>query len=266
MTVRQLLILVYSAIAVSVVNPIWAQYVIGARAGTINSTTGKVSIDGQTLELEPESDVFPTLKDGQLLRTAADGRAEILLGPWVFLRLGPHAAVRMLNSNLTDTQVKIEQGVALIEVIEVPNGNNVHVLIGTTSTTFRGLGLHRFDADKGDLSVYGGHADVTASARTFNVNRGRLLHLNGPFTESRFKTGKKYPLLLWSASRSFDLYITNPEARVRLTNWEAKGTYYYNRDYGILWISSVYTPRLRAVVRPSNRFWGNRGKVNAIPG
>jgi hypothetical protein len=238
---RQLLILVNSAIAVTTVNPIWAQYVIGTRAGTINFTAGKVSIDGQIPERNPNPDVFPALKDGQVLRTAGDGRAEILLGPWVFLRLGPHAAVRMLNSTLTDAQMKIEQGVALIEVIEIANGNKVHVLVGTTSTTFRGLGLHRFDADRGDLRVYGGHADVTAGAQIFDVTRGRVLHLNTPFTESRFGTGKKDSLLRWAAARSFDLYIANPEARARLANWEPNGYYYYNRDFGIRFSSSVET-------------------------
>jgi hypothetical protein len=210
MTLRQLLILVNSAVAVTVVNPEWAQYIVSARAGTINFTTGKVSVYGKTLE--HKSAVFPTLEDGQLLRTAGDGRAEILLGPGVFVRLGPHAALRMVNSDLTDTQVKIEQGIALVEVIEIANGNNVHVLIGATRTAFRGIGLHRFDADTGNLSVYGGHADVTAGFQTFDVTRGRVVHLNGPLTESRL-TGKKYPLLQWAAARSFLLYITNPQAR-----------------------------------------------------
>lgn len=239
MTVRQLLILANSAIAVTVVNSEWAQYIVSARAGTVNFITGKVSIYGKTPE--QKSTAFPTLKDGQLLRTAEDGRAEILLGPGVFLRLGQHAAVRMLNSNLTDTEVKIEQGIALIEVIEIANGNNVHVLMGATRTAFRGIGLHRFDAETGSLSVYGGHADVTAGAQTFDVTRGRVIHLNGSLTESRFETGTKYPLLQWAAARSFLLYITNPQARVHVSNWEASGKYYYNPDFGIQFISNVET-------------------------
>jgi hypothetical protein len=69
-----------------------------------------------------KSTKLPTLKDGQLLRTN-NGRAEILLGPGVFVRLGPHAALRMVNSRLEDTQIEIEQGAALVEVVEIANGD-----------------------------------------------------------------------------------------------------------------------------------------------
>ena len=217
----------------------WAQYVVSARAGTISFINGTVSIDDKTVERK--SNKFPALKDGQLLRTG-DGRAEILLGPGVFVRLGAHAAIRMVNSHLTDTQVKLERGTALVEVIEIANGSNVHVLLGDTSTSFRGIGLHRFDADTGDVSVYGGHADVTSGAQTFDATRGREIHLLPPPTESRFEPRAKDPLLQWAAARSFHLYITNPAARRRLTNWEpSNGRYYYNRDYGVQFISRIQT-------------------------
>lgn len=240
------------ALLAAAANSAWGQYVVSARAGTVNFTTGQVSIDDKTVERKATK--FPTLKDGQLLRTE-NGRAEILLGPGVFLRLAPHAALRMVNSRLTDTEVKLEQGTALVEVIEIANGSNVHVLVGDTRTAFRGIGLHRFDADTGELSVYGGHADVIAGSQTFDATRGRVIHLPDPPTESRFDPGKKDPMLQWAAARSFRLYISNPAARARLTNWEvtnasARGlnlasdqnrSYYYNRDFGVQFISRITT-------------------------
>ncbi len=242
------------ALLLTAAHSAWAQYVVSARAGTVNFITGQVSIDDKTVERRPNK--FPTLKDGQLLRTD-NGRAEILLGPGVFVRLGPHAALRMINSRLTDTQVKLVQGTALVEVIEIANGSNLHVLLGDTSTAFRGIGLHRFDAGSGDLSVYGGHANVKAGAQTFDASRGHVVHLLDTPIDARFDPRDKDPLLQWAASRSFHLYITNPAARARLTNWEvSNGTYYFNRDFGMQFISRVQTrsPLTRQFPPPVNLY------------
>lgn len=235
------------ALLLAVANSAWAQYVVSARAGTINFSTGEVSVDDRPVERKPNK--FVRLKDGQVLQTNR-GRAEILLGPGVFVRLGPHAALRMVNSRLQDTQIEIERGVALVEVIEIANGDDLHVLLGDTRTTFRGIGLHRFDADAGELSVFGGHAQVSAGERTFDGTRGRIIHLREAptATESRFDPREKDGLLRWAANRSFHLFISNPAARARLTNWEVTNaggnpvsdqnrSYYFNPDFGVTFIA-----------------------------
>lgn len=235
------------ALLIAAADSAWAQYVVSAQAGSINLTTGQVFVDDRPVERKATK--FSTLKDGQLLRTN-NGRAEILLGPGVFLRLGPHSAMRMLNSRLEDTQVEVEQGVALLEVIEIANGGNLHVLLGNSRTSFRGIGLHRFDADSGDLYIFGGHAEVSAGAQTFDASRGRVIHLRDAPAESRFDPHKKDALLQWAASRSYRLFISNPMARMRQTNWEAATAnglilsdsnrwYYFNRDFGVTFVSRI---------------------------
>jgi len=238
------------ALLIAGANSAWAQYVVSARAGTINLTTGQVFVDDRPVERKATK--FTTLIDGQTLRTN-NGRAEILLGPGVFLRIGPHATVRMLNSRLEDTRVEIEHGVALVEVIEIANGSSLHVLLGSSTTTFRGIGLHRFDAGSGDLYVFGGHAEVSAGAQTFDATRGRAVHLLDVPAESRFDPRVKDALLQWASSRSFRLFVSNPAARARLTHWEVTNvnaagysipsdqnrSYYFNRDFGVQFISRV---------------------------
>ena len=230
-----------------------AQYVVSARAGTIHFTNGQVFVDDQPVDRK--STTFPTLKDGQLLHTK-NGRAEILLGPGVFLRLGPHAAMRMLNGRLEDTQVEIQQGAALVEVIDIAYGASLHVNLGTARTAFRGIGLHRFDADSGDLYVYGGHAEVSVAAHLFDASRGRVVHLRDSFIESRFNPREKDDLLAWAARRSFRLFISNPAARQRLTNWEVSNPgattsfgasvtsdqdrlIYFNPDFDVTFVSRI---------------------------
>src|SRR5277367_2397475 len=94
----------------------WAQYVVSAHAGTIEYTKGQVSVDGQPFQSTPLK--FPQLRAGQELRTG-NGRAEILLGPGVFLRLGENGAVRMLDTRLEYAQIEVQQGTALVEVVEM---------------------------------------------------------------------------------------------------------------------------------------------------
>jgi hypothetical protein len=234
------------ALFVAAANLASAQYVVSARAGTIHFTTGQILVDDQPLERK--STQFPTLRDGQLLRTK-DGRAEILLGPGVFLRLGPHAAMRMVNSRLEDTQVEIQQGLALVEVIEIANGSNLHVLLRNARTAFRGIGLHRFDAETGDLYVYGGHAEISTGGQTLDASRGRVVHLRDAPTQSRFDPREKNDLLQWAARRSFRLFISNPLARMRLTNWEVSTlspipsdqnrSYFFNPDFGVTYVSRI---------------------------
>jgi len=84
--------------------------------GTLNYVEGQASIGNQTLT----SDEVGTanLQDGQVLETG-NGKAEILLTPGVYLRVGSNSAVKMVSSNLTDTQVALRQGEAMLEVDQI---------------------------------------------------------------------------------------------------------------------------------------------------
>ncbi len=39
-----------------------------------------------------------------------------------------HGALRMLDSRVENTQVELQQGTALVEVVEMPTGNDIHVV------------------------------------------------------------------------------------------------------------------------------------------
>ena len=75
---------------------------------------------------------FPMLQEGMVPRTG-NGRAEVLLGPGVFLRLGEYGALRMLDTHLENAQVEAQQGTAPVEVVEIPRGSDVHVVLAEIS-------------------------------------------------------------------------------------------------------------------------------------
>ncbi len=71
-----------------------AQNVISAHPGTVNYVEGQVSVEGR--QIKPKSIGQTTLEAGQYIATSS-GKAEVLLTPGVFLRLGNDTSVKMIS-------------------------------------------------------------------------------------------------------------------------------------------------------------------------
>src|SRR5947207_6379638 len=99
------------AIGALAIAPGFAQSVISAHSGVIHYTEGKILVDDKALQAKPNE--FAELKANSVLHTE-DGRAEILLTPGVFLRIGEQRAVKMLSNTLSDTRVEEGSGVAAV--------------------------------------------------------------------------------------------------------------------------------------------------------
>jgi len=170
-----------------------------ARPGTVNYAEGQVSIDGQVVAAKSlgTAEVQP----GQVLRTE-QGKAEMLLTPGVFLRLGDHAAAKMVSPSLTDTRVEVLQGEAMVEADEVLPGNHLVVADHGVDTLIQKQGLYKFTTDPAQLAVYDGKAQVFADDHTTEVGKGKTLALGAPVKPQSFdrKTGDN--LYQWSDVRS----------------------------------------------------------------
>src|SRR5665213_315225 len=81
--------------------------------GTINYIEGQSSLGGQALG--ESSAGSARLQAGQSLSTQ-DGRAEILLAPGVFFRIGHNSSVDMISPDLANTILLLQKGRALVEV------------------------------------------------------------------------------------------------------------------------------------------------------
>src|SRR5215831_18442064 len=84
--------------------------------GTLNYVEGQASIDNQTLDSKSVGDA--ELQNGQILETG-NGKAEILLTPGVYLRIGDNSSVKMVSANLTNTQLALDRGQAMLEVDQI---------------------------------------------------------------------------------------------------------------------------------------------------
>ena len=101
-----------------------AAYGAVARPGTINYAEGQVSLDGRAVAHGKLGSA--EIASGHVLQTAR-GKAEVLLTPGVFLRLGDESSVRMVSPSLTDTRVELLRGRAMLEVDLLEKENRLRV-------------------------------------------------------------------------------------------------------------------------------------------
>src|SRR5690242_12177714 len=107
-----------------------AAYGAVARPGTINYTEGKVTVDGRAVNARQLGSA--EVASGSVLSTA-NGKAEMLLTPGVFLRLNDNSAVRMVSPSLTDTRVAMLRGRATLEVDLLQHENHLAVQDGAAT-------------------------------------------------------------------------------------------------------------------------------------
>jgi FecR protein len=201
-----------------------------ALPGTVNYIEGQVNIGSDTLNADSIGSAM--LEPNQTLETGS-GKAEILLTPGVFLRVDDNSVVRMISPGLTNTEVQLDQGRAMVEVAEIHDQNNLRISAGGVETRLVKKGLYEFDADRQEIMVFDGKAQVQDGDRTISVDGGKRLELNSGvelkphgFDKNDYKQSDLYQ---WSSLRSSYL----AEANVN-----AASVYVANGYYGPGWIGA----------------------------
>ena len=227
------------------------QATVSARPGTLNYTEGQATLGGNSLTSGSESG--KTLAAGESLSTTT-GKVEILLTPGIFLRVGPNSTVQMVTPNLTQTEVRLEQGRALVEVDEIYAQNRILIDLPNGQSQLLKKGLYAFDASNSMVSVFDGKAnvypgsDLQADIKPVELKGGRRLILNGDGLQPvKFdKDQAKDDLYNWGSLRSQYL----GEANLQLASQYAgassfyPGWYWAGGMYGYTWL-------------PGNGLWWN---------
>ena len=216
-------------LAVVLSAPAWAN-TRGANTalpGTLNYVEGQASMGAETLNSKSVGSA--ELQAGQTL-TTDDGKAEILLTPGVFLRLDGHSAATMVSPNLTDTQVEIRRGRAMVEVAELYKANDIRILENGSITRLEKPGLYGFDAGQGQVRVFDGKAMVRDGDRQVTLKGGREVSFNAGDRFKAEKFDKK-------AYESSDLYRFSSlrSAYLADANMDAARIYVNGFGYGPGW-------------------------------
>lgn len=170
--------------------------------GTINYIEGQVTVDGRVVTSTSVGSV--TLQPNQVIQTT-QGRAEMLLTPGIFLRIGDNSSLRMVSPSLSDTRVQVLTGDVIVEADQVFKDSNISVMLGATSSRLAKNGLYDFNANTGQVSVLDGKLEVLSDDHHIDLTKGHEVAVAGPFKSHHFDTKaleQQDQLYAWSRLRS----------------------------------------------------------------
>ncbi|HLI83953.1 MAG TPA: hypothetical protein VKV17_08545 [Bryobacteraceae bacterium] len=148
---------------------------ISVNSGVVNYFEGSVLLDNQPVVPKPGR--FAEIKPGSEFRVE-EGRAEILLTPGVYLRMGSGSSIRMVSNLLVDTKIALLNGSAIIDAAEPNPETKVTMLLDSYQVHITKAGRYRLDTLPLELRVTDGEAEVTSeSDKPITVESGHLLHL-----------------------------------------------------------------------------------------
>ena len=141
-----------------------------AQPGTVNYVEGSTFLNGK--QLNPQDVGNIDMNAGEVLTTNT-GRAEILLTPGVFLRVGQNSAVKMVSPEIVPTEVEVERGHAALEVDELHKQNDLEVATDGITTHIAKSGYYEFNADQPSVKVFKGEAVVDKGDGKYQTVKGR---------------------------------------------------------------------------------------------
>jgi FecR protein len=198
--------------------------------GTVNYLEGQVSIDGNAIS---ETQIgHATLLPNQAISTG-NGKAEILLSPGVFVRVGDNSEVRMVSPQLVDPQVEVVRGEAMVEVDWQPKDARVDVLEHGARASILKAGLYKFDGTAAKIEVIDGKIQVTDDGQIRELGKGKELVLNAgaKLKPVSFDAKSEDDLYRWSNVRAG--YLAEANAAT------AQG-FYYGNGYVPFWGTGWY--------------------------
>jgi hypothetical protein len=185
-----------------------AQSVISTHSGVIHFFEGTVYLGDQPLESRLGR--YPVVPQGGELRTA-DGRAEVLLTPGVFLRLGQQSEIRMVANDLANTQVELQTGSAIVDSGESNSDTSVTLIYKNWQVHFLEKGVYRIDSDPPRLSVRQGRAEVFdgAGSPPLSVEKGMNLPFAAVLVPEPSSVQQVDALNDWASGRSQSIMADN---------------------------------------------------------
>jgi hypothetical protein len=214
-----------------------------SKGGLINLVEGDVSINSKG-NLE-EAALQRKLATGDSVVTGSRSRAEILLNPGYFLRVGPDTEFRLAHLSIEDQRLEVIRGALIVEITHRrPSGFYDPYTLLTASTpfgdvSFPGMGVFfvRVSATEADVTAIKGKAVV--AKRTLAAGNKAVLQPGNVVTSSTQPLDDE--LSQWNAERARAQARLN--ARVAGEDWykQQKGRSYIRLTEDTHTQKSLYT-------------------------
>lgn len=213
---------------------VYGQSIISAHSGVVHYFEGDVTIDGQTPH--QKTGTFAEIKEKQEFATQV-GRAEVLLTPGVFLRMGENSGVQMISNKLTDTRLAFLNGSAIVDFVDIIKDNSVKVSYQDYEVSFLKKGIYRFDSHPAELKVYSGEAVVSHGGTAIHLKDGRALSFTPALIGEKFDNRTGDALYRWAKRRSEYIAVANlsaaRQAGSSYNSTAGTGYWYYNPYYSM---------------------------------
>ena len=206
-------------------------YTISARPGVLNYVEGNAYLDGQPVS---EKALRATFLNANDTLSTDIGKAEVLLTPGVFLRIGDNTQIRMISPSLTNTQIEVSKGEAMIEAAGLVKDNNIAIIDHGASVTIQKNGLYRIVGDNPPtIAVLDGKVDVAYGDKRVELGKGREAIIAEGLKEQKFDPKKEDELYAWSNVRSeYDAAASYRAAKSASIDNNYGGWYGYGFDGG----------------------------------
>lgn len=275
------------------------KFVISAKAGGINAITGQASVHGPGETDWQQLMITDDLNAGDRVKTASDGRVEILLNPGSYLRVGGNSELELSNNTLSNLELRLLRGTAIVEATGM-DGVELNINISTPHTKLSIVrqGLYRLNVvpdDATELIVRKGRVILSDSHTKVKGGNKVIFSATNVSVAKLTKEEKKNQeeVEVWSKERAQTLAKANRRINERMltsafagfNSWDpfsrSPGLWFYNRiagcytflpfyygwgsPYGGSYSTSIYNP-YPTVSYPSGYRWPTTSNGNGPGG
>ena len=276
------------------------KFVISAKAGGINAITGQADVHAKGESDWQQLSITDDLEAGDRVRTANDGRVEILLNPGSYLRVGGDSEVELSNNTLDNLELRLLRGTAIVEATGA-DGLELNINISTPHTKLAIVrqGLYRLNVvpnDATELIVRKGRV-ILSDSHTKVKGGNKVVFSATNVTVAKLTNEEKKvqePVDNWSKERAETLAKANQKINDRMLtsafssfrDWDpfsrSSGLWFYNRDarcytflpfyygwgspYGNSYSTSVYSPYFGTYSTGGRQNWPQSGNGNGSTG
>jgi uncharacterized membrane protein YgcG len=197
------------------------KFVISAKAGGINAITGGASVTTRGGGGWEDLMITDDLGSGDRVRTAGDGRVEILLNPGSYLRVGGNSEVELLDNSLANLEIRLWRGTAIVEATGA-DGLELNIGISTPHTRVaivrQGLyRLHVVPEDATELIVRKGRVILSDSQKVKGGNKIVFSATNTTVAKlTKEEKKQKDEVEVWSKDRAETLAKANRKITDRM--------------------------------------------------
>lgn len=196
------------------------EHFISARAGGVNFVSGDV----KTRRADETSWQRLTAKDdlqtGDAVRTGADGRAEVLLNPGSYFRVGESTQFELVDASLDNLRLRITRGAGVVEATGYEKlGLDIAIATPQTEVHIVRTGIYRFSVlptGVTEVAVYKGRLLVGSGTAAQVVKSGYVARVGvGAVELAKLDKNDRDALDLWSRDRGKELAKLNEKLASR---------------------------------------------------